>query len=78
MSTYSELSSPMKVFQINAMDSGALDNLGTHLAQCMPARRAMHRLGGIFEAMNEFILPRLLTSITGMGAMAAALLYLAL
>lgn len=77
MSTFPELSSPMKDFRINAMDSGALNNLGTHLAQCMPARRTMHRLSGIFEAMNEFIMPRILTTVAGIGAMAAASLYLA-
>lgn len=76
MSTSAELFSPAAVFQAEVKSLGALDNLGAHLVQCMPARRGMHRLRGIFEAMHQFFMPRLVSSVAGVGVSAALLVYL--
>ncbi len=75
MSTFAALSSPVN-FRVDQMGQVALDNLGAHFAQCMPKDRAMHRLLGTFEAMNEFFMPRIVTSVAGVGLNAAVLIYL--
>ena len=71
----SELSTPPSAFPVD-LSQVAQKDLGAHLAQCQPARRALHRLRGIGEAMHEFVMPRIVSSIAGVGASAAVVLYL--
>jgi len=76
MSQLAQLSSPATVFQLEAMTPGSLEHLGAHLVQCLPTRRVMHRLRGILEAMHQFMMPRIVSSVAGAGAGAAVLVYI--
>ena len=70
------LSAPAPVSRVDLPELGGLDHLSAHLAQCMPARPALHRVRGIIEATNQFVMPRVVSSIAGVGACAVSLIYI--
>ncbi len=75
MSQLTEISTPAPVNQAQALSQGALENLGAHFVQCMPAHRAIHRLRGIREALHQFLMPRIVSSIAGVGVSTFAVFY---
>jgi|GEM_PF-3451076 len=77
MSTLTKLPTPAPVVRLDATGQCGLNDLGAHLTQCRPARRALHGLRCVFEAMHQFVMPRLVSSVASVGASAAALLYIA-
>ncbi len=76
MSTPSKISTPITISQLDANDLCGLNNLGEHMIQCRPAHRSIHRARGIFEAMNQFVMPRVVSSVAGVGTSAAIVLYI--
>lgn len=76
MIMHSKPSNPAPAIQSDAVDIDGLTNLSAHLTQCHPAHGAIHRLHGIVEATNQFVMPRLVSSVAGFGASSAVLLYI--
>lgn len=50
--------------------------LHLHHAHCAAALGRMHRLGGLVEAVDAFVSPRFLSTLTVLALLAAGLLWL--
>ncbi len=75
MSTPSKNVTSTLVSESDVLDLCGLNDLGEHMSQCRPAHRSIHRARGVFEAMNQFVMPRVVSSVAGVGTSAAIVLY---
>ncbi len=69
----SSLSSPFSTSDHTLADP---THLIAHLDQCATARGRWHRMHGAFEVVDAFVLPRFMSSLVTLLALALALLWL--